>query len=84
MWHCRSGAASASLDSMRKRIPAALAIGAIWAAVAAVGVKGGDVVVDNSKDDRTHRVTVPIVAGVALFAAFATIFVALIGLRTKE
>ena len=69
---------------MRKRLPATLAIAAVWAAVAAVGVKGGDIVVDNSKDNRTHRVAVPVVAGVALFAAIATIFVALIGLRTKK
>ncbi|HEY5625371.1 MAG TPA: hypothetical protein VIT93_02665 [Dehalococcoidia bacterium] len=56
---------------------AELSIAFIWAAVGVVGVFGKSITVTRNGD----RTEVPIVAGVALFAAIATAFVARFGLR---
>ncbi len=61
-----------------KCYPTIIAIASIWAAVAVVGVRGGDIATTSRHGD---RVNVPVVAGVAVFAALTTCFLALIGLR---
>jgi hypothetical protein len=65
------------MPKMKRCYPTFLAIASIWAAVAVVGVRGGDVATVSRHGDRTN---VPVVAGVALFAPSRPAL-ALIGLR---
>jgi hypothetical protein len=62
----------------QKYLWAALAIAAMWIAVAVVGAAGSDFVNESVTGDRTE---IPAVWAVAVFAAIATAFVAVWGFR---